>query len=159
VAGSEQKPALSSAVLPVTTPFQPTLVGRYLLLHRIGTGGMAEVYLAKASGPAGFEKRLAIKRILPSFVEEEEIRALFEHEAKLSSVLDHANIVHTYDFLKLGFNYFLILEYIDGKNLAEILFELRKQAHLLPTECALYLTAEVCKGLDYAHNRKDDTTV
>ena len=79
-------------------------MGKYLLMERLATGGMAEVYRAKAGGAGGFEKQVAIKRILPSYSQNDEFRKMFEYEARLSSMLTHANIVQIYDFNKFGEN-------------------------------------------------------
>src|SRR3954464_8357306 len=106
--------------------FKPFKIGKYLLLERLATGGMAEVYRAKASGAGGFEKQLAIKRILPNYSQNEEFQRMFEYEARLSSMLTHANIVQVYDFVKSGETYLLALEYVDGKNLRQFVNKIRK---------------------------------
>ncbi|MCB9253149.1 MAG: protein kinase [Bdellovibrionaceae bacterium] len=135
--------------------FKPFKIGKYLLLERLATGGMAEVYRAKASGAGGFEKQLAIKRIIPSYAENDEFRRMFEYEARLSSLLNHANIVHVYDFVKSGDTYLLALEFVDGKNLRQVVNKAKKANFALPIEFGVYVINEVCKGLDYAHNLKD----
>jgi len=136
--------------------FKPFKIGKYLLLERIATGGMAEVYRAKASGAGGFEKQLAIKRILPSYSANEEFRRMFEYEARLSSMLTHSNIVQIYDFVKSGETYLLAMEYVDGKNLRQLVNKAKKAGITPPIEFGLYIMNEVCKGLEYAHKKKDD---
>ena len=136
--------------------FKPFKIGKYLLLERLATGGMAEVYRAKASGAGGFEKQLAIKRILPSYSSNEEFRRMFEYEARLSSMLTHANIVQIYDFVKSGETYLLAMEYVDGKNLRQLVNKAKKVGAQMPIEFGLYIINEVCKGLEYAHKKKDD---
>ncbi len=136
--------------------FKPFKIGKYLLLERLATGGMAEVYRAKASGAGGFEKQLAIKRILPTYSQNEEFRRMFEYEARLSSMLTHANIVQVYDFVKSGDTYLLAMEYVDGKNLRQFVNKARKVNYTLPLAFAAYIMNEVCKGLEYAHGKKDD---
>src|SRR3954447_1202237 len=138
--------------------FKPFKIGKYLLLERLATGGMAEVYRAKASGAGGFEKQLAIKRILPSYAENEEFRRMFEYEARLSSMLTHANIVQVYDFIKSSETYLLAMEYVDGKNLRQFINKIKKIGFTLPIEFGVYIISEVCKGLEYAHKKKDDLT-
>lgn len=138
--------------------FKPFKIGKYLLLERLATGGMAEVYRAKASGAGGFEKQLAIKRILPTYSQNEEFRRMFEYEARLSSMLTHANIVQVYDFVKSGDTYLLAMEYVDGKNLRQFVNKARKVNLQLPLAFAAYIVNEVCKGLEYAHGKKDDLT-
>src|SRR3954466_1174745 len=110
---------------------------------------MAEVYRAKASGAGGFEKQLAIKRILPTYSQNEEFRRMFEYEARLSSMLTHANIVQVYDFVKSGDTYLLAMEYVDGKNLRQFVNKARKVNYTLPLAFAAYIVNEVCKGLEY----------
>lgn len=136
--------------------FKPFKIGKYLLLERLATGGMAEVYRAKASGAGGFEKQLAVKRILPSYSQNEEFRRMFEYEARLSSMLTHSNIVQIYDFVKAGDTYLLAMEYVDGKNLRQFVNKARKVGANLPVEFGVYVINEVCKGLEYAHKKKDD---
>jgi serine/threonine-protein kinase len=121
-------------------------------------GGMAEVYRAKASGAGGFEKQLAIKRILPSYSSNDEFRKMFEYEARLSSLLTHANIVQIYDFVKSGETYLLAMEYVDGKNLRQFVNKCKKLNINVPLEIGIYIMNEVCKGLDYAHSKKEELT-
>jgi serine/threonine protein kinase len=138
--------------------FKPFKIGKYLLLERLATGGMAEVYRARASGAGGFEKQLAIKRILPNYSSNEEFRRMFEYEARLSSMLTHANIVQIYDFVKSNETYLLAMEYVDGKNLRQFVNKVKKMGYTIPIEFSVYVVNEVCKGLEYAHNKKDDLT-
>src|SRR3954467_11936091 len=128
--------------------FKPFKIGKYLLLERLATGGMAEVYRAKASGAGGFEKQLAIKRILPTYSTNEEFRRMFEYEARLSSMLTHANIVQIYDFVKAGETYLLAMEYVDGKNLRQFVNKAKKANLAVPIEFGVYVLNEVCKGLE-----------
>jgi len=136
--------------------FKPYKIGKYLLLEKLATGGMAEVYRAKASGAGGFEKQLAIKRILPSYSANDEFRRMFEYEARLSSMLTHSNIVQIYDFVKSGETYLLAMEYVDGKNLRQLVNKAKKAGIQLPVEFGVYIMNETCKGLEYAHKKKDD---
>lgn len=137
---------------------KPFKIGKYLLLEKIATGGMAEVFRAKASGAGGFEKQLAIKRILPNYASNDEFRRMFEYEARLSSMLTHANIAQIYDFVKHGDTYLLAMEFIDGKNLRQFINKAKKLNFVPPVEFGLFIINEVCKGLEYAHKRKDDLT-
>lgn len=138
--------------------FKPYKMGKYLLLERLATGGMAEVYRAKATGASGFEKHLAIKRILPDHLEDDTFRRMFETEARIGSSLQHSNIVQILDFVKFGETFLLVMEFVNGKNLRQVLNKLKKLQYALPIECALFIISETCKGLDYAHNKKDDFT-
>ncbi len=136
----------------------PTKIGKYLLLDKIGDGGMAEIYLAKSLGDSGFEKMLAIKRILPIHTRDPDACRMFEFEAKLCSSLSHPNIVHIYDYIRSSDSFLIIMEFVAGKNIAELLDRLKENGRPLPTECALYIVGEILKALDYAHTRRDDRT-
>ncbi|MBI5546288.1 MAG: protein kinase, partial [Deltaproteobacteria bacterium] len=93
---------------------KPIPFGKYLLLERINVGGMAEVFLGKAFGVEGFERLLAIKRILPTMVEDTEFIEMFIDEAKIAVQLTHANIAQIFDLGKVGDAYFIALEFIHG---------------------------------------------
>ena len=138
--------------------FRPYKMGKYLLLERLATGGMAEVYRAKATGASGFEKHLAIKRILPDHLEDDSFRKMFETEARIGSSLTHSNIVQILDFVKFGETFLLVMEFVNGKNLRQVINKLKKLQYSLPLECAIFIANEICKGLEYAHSKKDDFT-
>ncbi len=135
--------------------FEPKQFGRFFLLEKLAVGGMAEIYKAKTYGAEGFEKLLAIKRILPHCSADKEFITMLIDEAKLSVLLSHANIVQVYDLGKVGEDYFISMEYINGVNLRDILYRCREQERLLPPELAVFICSEVCKGLDYAHRKTD----
>ncbi|MDO8494255.1 MAG: serine/threonine-protein kinase [Deltaproteobacteria bacterium] len=138
------------------TQFKPKQFGKYYLLEKLAVGGMAEIYKAKTFGAEGFEKLLAIKRILPHASEDKEFINMLIDEAKLSVLLSHANIVQVYDLGKVGTDYFISMEFIDGINLRDVLYRLREQTKKMPVDLAVYLASEICKGLDYAHRKTDD---
>lgn len=131
-------------------------LGRYKLIKKIGAGGMAEIYLARAFGAQGIEKTLVLKRILPAFVRDAHFITMFVDEAQVASKLNHSNIVQIYSFEQIGRDYVLAMELIDGPDLTKLLVTCRRRGRLLPPEVAAYITAEVAKGLDYAHNRRDE---
>ena len=138
--------------------FKPYKMGKYLLLERLAAGGMAEVYRAKATGASGFEKQLAIKKILPNHMEDQTFQRMFETEARIGSSLQQANIVQILDFVKVGETFLLVMEFVNGKNLRQVVNKLKKLQFGLPLECCLYIINETCKGLDYAHSKKDEYT-
>lgn len=138
--------------------FKPYKMGKYLLLERLAAGGMAEVYRAKASGASGFEKHLAIKRILPEHLEDETFRKMFETEARIGSSLQHANIVQILDFVKFGETFLLVMEFVNGKNLRQVVNKLKKEGFSLPLECVIFIINETLKGLEYAHTKQDEYT-
>ncbi|OGQ47911.1 MAG: hypothetical protein A3H42_01360 [Deltaproteobacteria bacterium RIFCSPLOWO2_02_FULL_46_8] len=135
--------------------FEPKQFGKYVLLEKLAVGGMAEIYKAKTYGAEGFEKLLAIKRILPHAAADKEFINMLIDEAKLSVLLSHANIVQVYDLGKVGDDYFISMEYIHGVNLRDVLYHLREKSRKMPTDLACYVTSEICKGLDYAHRKTD----
>jgi serine/threonine protein kinase len=129
--------------------------GEYKILKKIAVGGMAEVFLAKRVGVKGFEKLLAIKRILPQFSENEEFISMFIDEAKLAAQLNHSNIVQIYDFGSHQDSHYIAMEYIFGKDLRSILKKSKERQERLPeTQCA-YVATEAAKALEYAHTLKD----
>lgn len=135
--------------------FEPKQFGKYLLTQRIAVGGMAEIYKAKTYGVDGFEKELAIKRILPHCSADKDFITMLVDEAKLSVLLSHANIVQVYDLSKVDDDYYIAMEYIHGVNLRDIMYRCREAGLALPTDIAVYIASEICKGLDYAHRKTD----
>ncbi|MHB8872817.1 MAG: protein kinase domain-containing protein [Myxococcaceae bacterium] len=134
---------------------KPSVFGKYLLLERINVGGMAEVFIAKAFGVEGFERILAIKKILPTMAEDEEFITMFIDEARISVQLNHANIVHIHELGKHDDTYFIAMEYVAGRDLRTILERYRRRKEIMPTAQAVYVASKMCEGLDYAHRRKD----
>jgi len=135
--------------------FQPTRFGKYLLLEKLATGGMAQLYRAKIIGVEGFEKFIAIKQILPHLAHEEELITSFIDEAKLAALLNHQNIVQIYDFGSMENSYFITMEFLFGKDLRAVNAKARETGSPVSLENALYLISKVCAGLDYAHKLKD----
>jgi tetratricopeptide (TPR) repeat protein len=134
---------------------QPIRFGKYLLLKKQASGGMAHLYRAKIIGVQGFEKFVAIKQILPHLAEEEELVNSFIHEAKLAALLNHQNIVQIYDFGHLDGVYFITMEYLFGKDLRLVFNKLRESGQRIPIEHVLFIASRVFAGLDYAHFLKD----
>jgi serine/threonine protein kinase/Flp pilus assembly protein TadD len=137
------------------TVFEPKQFGKYQLLEKIAEGGMAELFRAKLTGAQGFEKLIAIKRILPNLSGEENLLAAFIDEAKLAALLHHENIVQIYDFGSMDDQYFIAMEYLFGKDLRTISRMVRKKDQELGLENILYIICRICAGLDYSHNLKD----
>lgn len=133
----------------------PCDFGRYRLLGRIAVGGMAELFKAAITGMEGFEKTVAIKRILPHLTDQEELLQAFIGEAKLAAILNHPNIVQIHDFGCIDGGYFIAMEHLSGKDLSLITLKGREKRSPVSLEHALYIVARICEGLDYAHHRKD----
>ena len=134
---------------------QPTPFGKYLLLERINVGGMAEVFRAKTFGIEGFERTLAIKRILPNMADDEEFINMFIDEARICVQLTHANVVPVFELGRLDNQYYIAMEYVPGRDLRNLLDRLRKNDAHLPVAASAYITSKICEGLDYAHRKTD----
>ena len=128
---------------------------RYELLDRIGVGGMAEIFRGKAVAAGGFEKPVAIKRILPHLSQDKRFVELLIAEAKVLSLLKHRNIVQIFD-VGLGDDgkYFLVMEYVDGKDLGAVQRGLEARRRRIPSDLALHIAAEVCEALEHAHSAR-----
>ncbi len=124
---------------------------RYDVLDRIAVGGMAEVFLAKAYGAHGFEKTLAIKRILPELARDPEFEARFIAEAKVAVRLSHANVVQVLDFGRIGESLFIAMEYVDGLDLAAMLRKFKDEGRQVPLPAAFHIAIEIIRALDFAH--------
>ena len=133
----------------------PATFGKYELLERIATGGMAEVYLARRFGVAGFEKRLVIKRIRQELARDPHHISLFINEAKIGVHLNHENVVQVYDLGRVGSDWYIAMEHLHGRDLNKLVKALRADARKLPRNVSVYVVAEVCRGLSYAHGLVD----
>ncbi len=132
--------------------------GELLLMERLASGGMAEVFRAKQLGYAGFEKTVALKRILPHFASSEDFKNMFRLEANLSAMLQHANITQVFSNGEHDGYLYLVMEFVDGKNLRQLLAKADKVKLRIPLEMSCYMVSETLKGLDYAHNYHDERT-
>ena len=135
----------------------PSPFGKYLLLERISVGGMAEVFKAKTFGVEGFEKIIAIKKILPAMAEDADFIQMFIDEAKIAGQLNHANICQIFELGKIDDSHFIAMEYIWGKDLLQIQNRFRRLKKHMPVQMAAFVMGKVCEGLDYAHRKKDAT--
>jgi len=133
----------------------PQRFGKYILLRRIALGGMAEIFKAKVAGAEGFEKELVIKRILSHFSEDESFIQMFIDEARLTAKLTHPNIVQIFDFDVVEGSYYIAMEYIEGKDLKDVLEQAIKQKDPLSVAQCVWLAMEIAKGLYYAHTKDD----
>lgn len=132
-------------------------LGRYELLHKLGEGGMAEVFLARYSAAAGAVRQVVVKRILPAVVSDEHSRNLFVSEARLSMQLSHGNLVQVFDFGEDDGQYYLAMEYVDGLS-ADFVLEHARQKGLpgIPVPIAVAIVIDVARGLHFAHTRVDE---
>ncbi len=134
---------------------KPAPFGKYYLLERINVGGMAEVFRAKAFGVEGFERLVAVKRILPNIAEDKEFIRMFIEEAKLAVQLNHANIAQIFDLGVVDGAYYIALEHVHGRDLRGMFDRCRQLGEAMPVSQACFIVMKVCEGLDYAHNKRD----
>lgn len=134
---------------------RPTPFGKYLLLERVNVGGMAEVFKAKHFGVEGFERIVALKRILANIAEDRDFIEMFIDEAKVASQLNHANIAQIFELGKQDGSYFIAMEYVAGRDLRSLFDRAKQLGVRVPIELACYVMLKVCEGLDYAHNKRD----
>ena len=129
---------------------------KYRIVRKIKKGGFGIVYYGVHRK---LNKPVAIKEISPTLLNEPKYLGMFQEEALNVAKLSHPNIVHIYDFLKTeDGHFFIIMEYIDGIDLAKILRHARKQASRIPYQLAVYIASEICKAVHYAHERHDPIT-
>ncbi len=127
--------------------------GKYLLHERLGVGGMAEVYRATYNPEGGFQKVVALKRVLPQYAADEDFIAMFRGEAALCSQFSHPGVVQVFDFGRFGDSYFLAMEYLDGPPLSRVLRAYRGVG--LPVPAVLHLAVSLGEALQYLHERRD----
>jgi serine/threonine protein kinase len=130
----------------------PQVFGRYLLVQRLSRGGMGEIFLAK-HGLAGFEKLAVIKKVLPHLAADEQFISRFVDEAQVAIKLSHVNVAQVFEVGRVGDEYFLALEYVDGRDLRRTLGLLNHRNQRLPVDLALFVARELANGLAYAHRR------
>jgi TonB family protein len=161
--------APTPAAAPVSPPVGPpedakgaqppsaggTQFGQYVLHDHIATGGMAEVYKARMMGMEGFQKTVAIKRILPHLTDNDEFVTMFIDEAKLAAQLNHNNIIHIYDLGKIDRSHYIAMEYIEGRDLRSILQGCRDRDVRMPIALSLYIATLLASALEYAHKKRD----
>lgn len=126
-------------------------IGNYEIIDRIAFGGMAEIFLARLLGPAGFEKTVALKRLLPNLAADATCRQMFLDEARLAARLSHDKIVRISDLGQDGDSYFLVMDYLVGVNLGQLLGACAQQETLLPEVICAKIIADAADGLHYAH--------
>jgi hypothetical protein len=142
-------------VLAIGTP-NNNHFGRYQRVRLLGSGGMADVYLARATGEAGFERPVALKVLHPHMARRPEAVNHFLDEARLASRLDHPSIVAVHDLGRTDNEYFIAMEYVDGPDLDRLLRSMRDRGAQVPLAVALTILRRVCDGLHAAHTAIGD---
>jgi serine/threonine protein kinase len=130
--------------------------GRYLLLDKVASGGMAEVWRGKIMGESGFQRMVAIKKILPHVSEDKDFIAMFTDEANITVQLQHSNIGQVYEFAKREDIFFIAMEYISGKDVKGIWSHMRQRKTFIPPELSCFIVQKMAEGLSYAHNKRDN---
>ena len=130
--------------------------GKYTLVRKIGTGGMAEVFLARTTVAQGLAKTLVIKKIHPAFARSRQFTAMFVDEAKIALGLNHPNIVQVFDFGAVGETFFLAMENVEGIDLLRLLQACAREKKRIPHGLSAYIVQQLAKGLDYAHRKADE---
>jgi len=141
---------------PAATP-PPKEIAQFEVMRRLGAGGMAEVFLAKKRGAEGTYKVLVLKRILPTHGGSRRFRSMFIEEAHLATRLNHPNVVQVYEFQDFGDEGLLLaMEYVEGCDLGRLMSTARARAARIPPWLGAWIVAEAAKGLNYAHEKKDE---
>ena len=130
--------------------------GEYVLLDRVATGGMAEVFRAKRKGVEGFEKIVAVKRILPHLSNNADFVEMFIAEAKIVASLTHPNIAQIFDLGKIDASYYIAMEFVEGRDLRTILSRAGDRDTRLGIDLTAIIAAKVGAALEYAHRHKDE---
>jgi serine/threonine-protein kinase len=134
----------------------PEEFGPYIVYERLGVGGMATVHRAKKRGIAGFERGVALKRMLPHLADDAEFINSFVREAKLASLLVHPNIAQIYDFGRVGAIYYIAMEHVDGFDVRKMLRYSNRHKEPLPLNVVMSILCELCEALEYAHTFVDE---
>lgn len=135
---------------------RPLIFGKYCLLERVSVGGMAEVFRARPFNAPNFRRFLAVKRILPNLAEDEEFISMFVDEAKIAVQLNHRNVCQIYELGRLNGSYYIVMEYIPGKNLLQMQNRFRQEKRIMSVTQAAFLISRICDGLDYSHRKTSD---
>lgn len=131
------------------------IIGRYSVVQRLSVGGMAEIFLALATGPGDFRKLVTLKRILPNLREDESFVQMFLEEARISAALSHANIAQVFDLRVEDDELYLAMEYIAGEDVSQVLRMTSKRQLFVPVGLAAMVVRDCCHALHYAHNFVD----
>jgi serine/threonine-protein kinase len=149
-------PAWQDRTVKTADSTAPEEFGPYIVYERLGVGGMATVHRAKKRGIAGFERGVALKRMLPHLAEDAEFINSFVREAKLASLLVHPNIAQIYDFGRVGAVYYIAMEHVDGFDVRKMLRYSNRHKEPLPLNVVMSILCELCEALEYAHTFVDE---
>jgi serine/threonine-protein kinase len=133
-----------------------TRIGKYEIRRKLAEGGMAEIYLCSFSGPEGFQKEVVLKQIRSFLAQDPDFVQMFITEARVASLLNHANIVQIFDFDKHQDTYYLAMEYVRGQSLYATRKRARELMIPMPPTLVAHLGAEIARGLHYAHRQTEN---
>ncbi|HVK67892.1 MAG TPA: protein kinase [Polyangium sp.] len=153
-ANNRSAPASSSGLRPKEPEKQQPgtfFLGRYRVVDEIGVGGMASVHLARMDGPGGFQKWVAIKRIHPHLVEDDQFVDMFLDEARIAAGINHANVAQVFDLGKDDNTYWIAMEYLHGEPLREVMRRAEEKRMNISPELAARMCADAAEGLHAAH--------
>ena len=131
----------------------PERIGKYRVVRKIASGGMAEVYLCRLTGEEGFEKKIAVKVVHSRLSEDRHFRDLFIQEAQIAASLVHPNLIQVFDFGKEGDSHYLAMEFIDGWNLAQVFSQARLRAMSIPLPIWRFWMEGILAGIGHLHSR------
>ncbi|MFN0062767.1 MAG: protein kinase domain-containing protein [Myxococcaceae bacterium] len=132
-------------------------IGKYQLIRKLATGGMAEVWLARQVGIEDFQRDVVVKRILPHLAEDVEFVQMFLNEAKIAARFSHPNIAQIYELGAEAGSYFIAMEYVHGEDLGRVMRKAWSSGQWLVKALAVRIVASACDGLFYAHTRSDES--
>lgn len=127
------------------------VLGRYTVLGKLTQGGMAEVYLARQKGPAGYSKLVVVKRVKPNLANDKDFVAMFVNEARLAALINHPNVVQIFDLGQDKRDWFLAMEFLDGRDMLQVGRACRALNKAVPFDVTARIIADACHGLDHAH--------
>ncbi|MBN2358269.1 MAG: serine/threonine protein kinase [Deltaproteobacteria bacterium] len=133
----------------------PERLGDYEIIQLLAAGGMAEIFLARKTGPGGFEKRVVIKRIAKKLLGDREVEAMFLDEARVQALLDHPNIVQIYELGEEKGSYYIAMEFVPGATLRWVIDNAMAVDRPVPLQHALRIISDLLTGLHYAHEKRD----
>ncbi len=138
-------------------PLEPRVFGKYCLLERVSVGGMAEVFRSRPLDAPNFKRFLALKKILPNLAEDTEFISMFIDEARIAVQLHHPNVCQIYELGRLQGSFYIVMEFIAGKDLLALQNHHRRRRRIMGVAQAAHIIAQVCSGLDYAHTKKNES--
>jgi serine/threonine protein kinase len=135
---------------------KPRPFGHYFILEKIAQGGMAEIFKGLTYDFSGLKKFIVIKRILPHIAVNKEFIHMLIDEAKIAVCLNHGNIAQTFDLGKVAEDYFIVMEFVEGRTISQLFKKSVALKESLPIPMACFIVSEICQGLDYIHRRQDE---